>query len=180
MNYWKEFLPFYFYTIVAAILTIRARLIGAYSVTKIAVLIVLGIVSWMFIEYFLHRFCFHYQASSPFMKKVVYYMHLAHHESPKKLDQLFAGLTTSVPLATLYALSTYFITGSWQSMSYLFVGLILGYFAYELIHYQSHHHKPKLAVLRYLKKYHLLHHHQSPNLHFGVTSPFIDYLFGTY
>ncbi len=180
MNYWKEFLPFYFYTVVITILTITARLIGTYSFAKIISLVFLGIVSWMFIEYFLHRFFFHYQATSPFMKKVVYHMHLAHHENPKKVDKLFASLSTSIPIASLYCLITYCITNSWQAMSYLFVGLIIGYFAYELIHYQSHHRKPKLAILKYLKKYHLLHHHQSSNLYFGVSSPFIDYLFGTY
>ena len=65
-------------------------------------------------------------------------------------------------------------------MAYLFIGLIGGYFGYEWLHYQAHHGASRLRLLRYLKKYHLLHHHQTPDLRFGVTSPIVDYLFGTY
>lgn len=180
MNYWKEFLPFYFYSIVAGSLTIEASLYKNYSLPKIALLVVIGIASWMFLEYGLHRFFFHYEAKNPQAKQLIYRMHLAHHENPKAISSLFSSLYTSAPIASLYTLSTWAITGSWQTMSYLFLGLIIGYFSYELLHYQAHHLTPKFAVLRYLKKYHMLHHHQSPKMRFGVTSPFVDWLFGTY
>ncbi|MBI4851309.1 MAG: sterol desaturase family protein [Acidobacteria bacterium] len=180
MNYWKEFFPFYFYSIIAASLAIKASLYKNYSLFQIALLAIVGIVSWMFLEYGLHRFFFHYKAKTPTTKQLVYRMHLAHHENPKALDSLFSSLYTSAPIALLYCLLTWAITGSWQIMSYLFLGLIIGYFCYELLHYQAHHHTPKIAILKYLKKYHMLHHHQSSNLRFGVTSPFIDWLFGTY
>lgn len=180
MNYWKEFFPFYFYSIIAGSLAIKASFSKSYSLSIIALLVVVGMISWMFLEYGLHRFFFHYQAKSPGTKQLVYQMHLNHHENPKALDSLFASLYTSVPLAISYSLLAWAITGSWQVMSYLFLGLIIGYFSYELLHYQAHHYTPKLALLKYLKKYHMLHHHQSADLRFGVTSPIIDWLFGTY
>ncbi|KAF0248356.1 MAG: hypothetical protein FD167_2245 [bacterium] len=180
MSYWKEFLPFYFYSVIAGSLTIKASWDKSCSLSKILLLVGVGIISWMFIEYGLHRFFFHYEPKSPAAKQLVYRIHLSHHENPKALDSLFSSLYTSVPFASLYCLLTWLVTGSWQMISYLFLGLITGYFSYELLHYQAHHYTSKLVLLRYLKKYHMLHHYQSPNLRFGVTTPFIDWLFGTY
>lgn len=179
MNYWKEFLPVYFYTFVATTLGVAASLTSAYSLATICLFVVAGLISWFFVEYALHRSFFHYHARSEFMKNLVYTMHLSHHDNPKGLDTLLASVYTSLPLATIYCLIIWMLT-SWQIMSYMFAGLIIGYFAYEALHYQAHHYTPKSSILRYLKKYHMLHHHQTPEMRYGVTTPFIDYLFGTY
>jgi sterol desaturase/sphingolipid hydroxylase (fatty acid hydroxylase superfamily) len=37
-----------------------------------------------------------------------------------------------------------------------------------------------MLLLRYLRRYHLLHHYKTPDLRFGVTSPLFDLLFGTF
>jgi sterol desaturase/sphingolipid hydroxylase (fatty acid hydroxylase superfamily) len=37
-----------------------------------------------------------------------------------------------------------------------------------------------MRLLRYLRRYHLLHHYKTPDLRFGVTSPLFDLLFGTF
>jgi sterol desaturase/sphingolipid hydroxylase (fatty acid hydroxylase superfamily) len=55
-----------------------------------------------------------------------------------------------------------------------------GYFFYEWLHFQCHHGNSRLRVLRYLRKYHLLHHYKTPELRFGVTSPLFDLIFGTF
>lgn len=180
MNYWKEFLPFYFYSIITSSLTIYTSFYKNYSLPKIAFLVMIGIVSWMILEYCLHRFFFHQKTKSSQAKQLMHKMHLAHHENPKALDSLFSSLYTSVPVASTYCFLSWALTGSLQAMCCLFLGLITGYFSYELLHYQAHHLTPKLTLFRYLKKYHMLHHHQSPDLRFGVTSPLIDFLFGTY
>lgn len=86
----------------------------------------------------------------------------------------------SLPIALCYGLLMWALVGDWRSTAYLFGGLIAGYFSYEWVHYQAHHGRPRLRLLRYLKRYHLLHHHRTPGLRFGVTSPVIDYLFGTF
>jgi dihydroceramide fatty acyl 2-hydroxylase len=177
---WKQFLPFYFYTPVAVGLGVGAVMSEARTVSSILLLCAIGFVSWGFVEYGLHRFAFHYEAQSERGRELVYAMHLSHHEDPKDVAQLFASLRMSVPIAALYCLLAWAITGSWQAMSFLFTGLAAGYFSYEFLHYQAHHRAPRSRLFRYLKKYHMLHHHQTPDLRFGVTSPFIDYLFGTY
>ena len=132
------------------------------------------------IEYGLHRLVFHFDAQSEKGRKFVYGMHLSHHSDPKSMDDLFASLRLSLPLAISYCLLAWALTRSWQATVYLFIGLTAGYFSYEFLHYQAHHRSSRLGVLRYLKKYHLLHHHKSSALHFGVTSPVFDYLFGTF
>ena len=96
------------------------------------------------------------------------------------MDDLFASLRLSLPLALGYCSPAWAVMSSWQAVVYLFIGLMAGYFSYEFLHYQAHHRAPRLRIFRYLKRYHLLHHHQSSALRFGVTSPVFDYLFGTF
>ena len=177
---WKQFTPFYFYTLLAVGLGVAAMISETRSLSSILFLCLTGVLTWGLIEYGLHRLVFHFEAQSEKGRQRVYAMHLSHHADPKDMDDLFASLSLSLPLALLYCLLAWAVTGSWQAMVYLFIGLTAGYFCYEFMHYQAHHRSSRLRVLRYLKKYHLLHHHQSSALHFGVTSPVFDYLFGTF
>jgi sterol desaturase/sphingolipid hydroxylase (fatty acid hydroxylase superfamily) len=59
-------------------------------------------------------------------------------------------------------------------------GMLGGYAAYEWIHYSTHYRAARTGVGRYLRAYHLAHHHKSPKTRFGVTSPLWDYVFGTH
>jgi sterol desaturase/sphingolipid hydroxylase (fatty acid hydroxylase superfamily) len=86
----------------------------------------------------------------------------------------------SLPIATVYFLSAWVVTGSLHAASYLFAGLAAGYSCYEWLHFQAHHRRPRLRVFKYLKMYHLLHHHDTPELRFGVSSPLFDMVFGTF
>ncbi len=61
-----------------------------------------------------------------------------------------------------------------------FAGTALGYIAYDEIHYLLHNRNPRTAIGRYLRRYHLLHHHAPELARFGVSSPFWDLVFGTY
>lgn len=177
---WKQFSPFYFYTLLNLVLGTAAVTSETRSLTSILFLFLTGVLTWGLIEYCLHRLVFHFDAQSEKGRQLVYGMHLSHHTDPKNMDDLFAGLRLSLPLALLYCLLAWALFGSWQAVVYLFIGLTAGYFYYEFLHYQAHHLSPRLGVFRYLKKYHLLHHHQSSALRFGVTSPLFDYLFGTF
>lgn len=86
----------------------------------------------------------------------------------------------SAPTAILYCLVAWGLLQDWHGVTYLFTGLVAGYCSYEWVHYQAHHGRPTKRFLIYLKKYHLLHHGETPNLRFGVTSPLFDYLLGTF
>jgi dihydroceramide fatty acyl 2-hydroxylase len=177
---WKQLTPFYFYTLLALGLGLAAVISERRSLTGILVLCFIGVLTWSLIEYGLHRLVFHFEARSEKGRDRIYAMHLSHHAHPKNTDDLFASLRLSLPLAVSYCALTWLLTGTWQSMVYLFIGLTAGYFCYEFLHYQAHHRSSRRRLFRYLKKYHLLHHHQSSALHFGVTSPLFDYVFGTF
>ncbi|MEW6732236.1 MAG: sterol desaturase family protein [Acidobacteriota bacterium] len=179
-KYWKQFMPFYFFAGVSAAWLAAAAYSQPLAIGKIALLVTAGLLSWGFVEYVLHRFIFHYQARTARMHSIIYAMHLSHHDNPKALDQLFASLRMSAPIAACYCLLAWLLVGSWQEVGYLFTGLIVGYFCYELLHYQAHHGSPRWRPFQYLKKYHMLHHYYSSQSRFGVTSPFVDMMFGTY
>lgn len=176
---WKQLSPVYFYTALVVCLHAIAR--GAnFSWRQLVILISLGILSWTLIEYALHRFIFHYTARSALGRRLVYAAHLSHHENPLATNRLFSGLLISLPIATAYLLLTWSSTGSFHAAAYLFTGLVAGYSCYEWLHFQAHHRRPRLRLFRYLRRYHLLHHYQTPDHRFGVTSPLFDVLLGTF
>lgn len=176
---WKQLTPVYFYT--TLVICLFAVTPGeGFSWRQNFLLIGLGVLSWTLMEYGLHRFVFHYSARSAFGRKLVYAAHLAHHENPRAGNRLFSSLLLSLPIAMAYLLLAWIAIGSLRAASYLFTGLTAGYSCYEWLHYQAHHRRPRLRLFRYLRKYHLLHHYQTPGLRFGVTSPLFDVILGTF
>jgi sterol desaturase/sphingolipid hydroxylase (fatty acid hydroxylase superfamily) len=176
---WRKLAPFYFYAAVVLSLAVAIRSNGP-SKSAIFVLLLFGFVSWELLEYVLHRFVFHFDAALVFGRNFVYSAHLTHHQNPKATEYLFANLRISLPIATAYWLVAWALLGTWRAASYLFIGLLAGYFCYESLHFLAHHGRSRLPLFRYLKKYHLLHHYRTPDLRFGVTSPVFDLLFGTF
>ena len=175
----KHLAPVYFYTTVAVCLI---AITHGENVPwqQTLLLIVAGVFSWTLIEYGLHRFVFHYRARSTFGRKFVHAAHLSHHENPRGTNRLFSSLIISLPIATVYFVSAWLVTGSLQRATYQFTGLTAGYSVYEWLHFQAHHRRPRLRLFRYLRKYHLLHHYQTPRQRYGVTSPLLDVVFGTF
>ena len=175
---WKHLTPALFYT--AIVVCLIAFTPGEFSWRQDSLLIGLGVLSWTLIEYGLHRFVFHYDARSVFGRRLLYAAHISHHEHPRARSRPFSGLVISLPIATAYLLLAWVATGSLHTASYMFLGLAAGYFCYEWLHFQAHHRRPRLRLFRYLRTYHLLHHHETPELRFGVTSPLFDLLLGTF
>jgi sterol desaturase/sphingolipid hydroxylase (fatty acid hydroxylase superfamily) len=176
---WKHLAPAYFYTALVACLIVITSGEG-FSWRQNVVLIAFGVLNWTLIEYGLHRFVFHYSARSVFGRKLLYAAHISHHDHPREANRLFSSLVLSLPIATVYFLLAWFVTGSLHVAVYLFTGLTAGYSCYEWLHFQAHHRRPRLRLFKYLKMYHLLHHHDTEGLRFGVTSPLFDMLFGTF
>lgn len=176
---WKQLAPVYFY--MALVVCLLAVTRGEdFSWLQHILLIGFGVLSWTLIEYVLHRFIFHYSARSAFGKKLVYAAHLSHHEMPRMANHFFSSLVVSLPVATAYFLGAWIATGSLRAAGLLFAGLTAGFSCYEWLHFQAHHRRPRLRLFRYLRKYHLLHHYQTPELRFGVTSPLFDVIMGTF
>lgn len=175
----KALTPLYFYMVVVlCLLTLTGG--DALSLGSSLLLLTSGILSWGLLEYGLHRFVFHYDARSPLGRKLVYAAHLAHHDDPRATNRIFSSLIISAPLAAAYWLLAWIASGSTRAASFLFAGVVLGYFYYEWLHFRMHHRRARLRLFRYLRKYHLLHHYKTPELRFGVSSPLFDIIFGTF
>jgi sterol desaturase/sphingolipid hydroxylase (fatty acid hydroxylase superfamily) len=140
---------------------------------RVLSLILAGAVWWTLLEYLLHRFAFH--KKGPFFGK----RHLAHHANLAKKRLAVAPWQSMAGGAVIHWLVLWPLLGA-GTTGIFFVGFLGGYAAYEWIHYASHYRVPKTAVGRYLRAYHLAHHHRSPDARFGVTSPFWDVVFRTY
>lgn len=175
----RQFTPLYVYTTIALCLGLVASEQGL-STSSIILYLVSGVFSWSLIEYGLHRFVFHYDAQSRLGREILYQAHMSHHENPTATNRIFASLSLSAPIAITYWLLAWAVTSSWAAASFLFIGMSAGYFYYEWLHFQCHHGKSRLRLFRYLRKYHLLHHHKTPELRFGVTSPLFDLVCGTF
>ena len=138
----------------------------------------IGFVAWTLTEYVLHRFVFHYKPRSAFGRKLHFLAHGVHHLDPWDPTRLVFP-----PLAGLIIASGLF--GLWVLVIGLPLatpamgGLLIGYLLYDMTHYYTHHGKPRGRWGKYLKRYHLEHHHRYWELLFGVSQPFWDIVFRT-
>jgi dihydroceramide fatty acyl 2-hydroxylase len=176
---WKQFTPFYFYASVASCLAVAAAAGSSLGPARVMLLLALGFLSWGAVEYLLHRVFFH-ALGPPERPPRFAAAHRLHHDRPRDTEQLFTSLRMSAPIALCYFLLAWAGLRDWAAAAYLLTGLIAGYLCYEWVHYLAHHGRPRVWPLGYLKRYHLLHHNRTPDLRFGVTSPLLDHVFGTF
>ena len=144
---------------------------------------VLGIILWSVAEYTLHRFVFHFTPRTPLQERVIFLFHGIHHAQPQDKTRLVMPLPVSIPVALLfYGLFTLVcgvLLGAPAWVHPLMAGFLIGYLAYDLTHYATHHFPMRYGYAKYLKRYHMMHHYKDPNTRFGVSSPAWDFVFGT-
>ncbi len=148
------------------------------SVINILLLVVLGIFVWSFAEYTLHRFIFHFKAKSKFGLRIHFIFHGVHHDYPMDSRRLVMPPSVSVPLAVLFYFLFEVMLGK-SLVSPFFVGFLVGYLFYDMTHYAVHHFNIHNKFWLALKKHHMRHHFQNPELGYGVSSPMWDYIVGT-
>src|SRR5256885_279204 len=138
-----------------------------------------GAFSWTFLEYLLHRWVFHFQpdARSGLQRDASFLIHGIHHDYPWDRDRLVMPPTVTALIAI----------GVWFAFRWMgnaehawFAGLVAGYIWYDLTHYYLHHAAPTTAAGKWLRKYHLVHHFQTPDRRYGITTPLWDLVFRTY
>ena len=130
-----------------------------------------GAVTWTFAEYQLHRWVFHHV---PVIKD----MHEAHHDDQKALIGTPSWLSL-VLMAVLVLLPAILLAGFAYGVGFT-AGIMLGYYAYILVHHGVHHWRVTPGSYLYrLKHRHALHHHFSDEGNYGVTTGFWDKVFGT-
>ena len=137
----------------------------------------LGILLWTLMEYVIHRWAFHYEPKSELGKKVHFLVHGIHHDYPRDATRLVMPLLVSLPLAALFFFLFKALFGSFYLN--IFSGFVLGYMAYDSIHYATHHFTMNGKIGKFLREYHLRHHYQDDHTAYGVSNPLWDYIFST-
>jgi sterol desaturase/sphingolipid hydroxylase (fatty acid hydroxylase superfamily) len=141
-------------------------------------LFVLGVLIWTFAEYTLHRFVFHYVGPRPWQRRMHFVLHGVHHDFPQDSDRLVMPLGVSIPMGTLF-FSLFRAAFGAVLVDPVFVGFGVGYLAYDGTHYAVHHFRMSSRLGKWLKRYHMVHHHTGENARWGVSSPLWDWVFGT-
>jgi sterol desaturase/sphingolipid hydroxylase (fatty acid hydroxylase superfamily) len=144
--------------------------------------ILAGLALWTPAEYLLHRFVFHWRPRTPRQERFVFLIHGIHHAQPMVKTRLVMPPAAALPLAALFYLFFWSIIGRAAGapplVGPLFGGFLIGYVAYDLLHYAFHHAQLPGGYLRTLRRRHMRHHTAHTRL-FGVTSPLWDRVFGT-
>jgi sterol desaturase/sphingolipid hydroxylase (fatty acid hydroxylase superfamily) len=156
---------------------------GARLLSYIPLGFLLGLFLWTFAEYTLHRFLFHYRPKTPSQERVFFLFHGIHHAQPQVKTRLVMPFPVSIPMAGMLFGLVYLVVAVMlrapQWVPPLMSGFLIGYLAYDLTHYATHHFAMRSGAAKYLKRYHMQHHYKDPNTRFGVSSPLWDLVFGT-
>jgi sterol desaturase/sphingolipid hydroxylase (fatty acid hydroxylase superfamily) len=148
-----------------------------FSIVRISLTFISGILFWTFFEYIMHRFIFHFIAESERSRKIIYVMHGNHHEYPRDRERLFMPPVPSIILSsTVFMLMYAFIK---KSTFMFFPGFMLGYLLYGSMHYAIHAWNPPFKWLKPLWRNHHLHHYKNDHQGFGVSTTIWDRVFGT-
>lgn len=147
------------------------------SVLSVLVTIASGVGLWTLTEYTIHRWAFHLRPRSAIGKKLHFLVHGIHHAYPQDSTRLVMPPLVSLPLALgFYMCFTIAVPAISKP---LWAGFIIGYVAYDVIHYLVHHRTPTSRIGRHLKKHHMHHHFVNPDSAFGVSNPLWDRIFVT-
>jgi hypothetical protein len=148
-----------------------------------------GGLGWTASEYVLHRFVGHGPKRKPretilgrltpggllaeFNRE-----HLAHHTDTQYFAPTSRKMLAAVTVLPVFTLLLTPLVGIASALSFA-GGFAVVYALYELFHRRIHTHAPRGPITRWMRRHHLLHHHKSPKLNHGVTSPLWDVFFGT-
>jgi sterol desaturase/sphingolipid hydroxylase (fatty acid hydroxylase superfamily) len=142
-----------------------------------------GLFLWTLAEYMLHRFLFHHKPTSPRQERIFFLFHGIHHVQPQVKTRLVMPFPVSIPLASVFFGLFYLILGvlfkAPQWVAPLMAGFLIGYLAYDLTHYATHHFPMRSGYAKFIKRYHMQHHYKDPYTRFGVSSPIWDWVFRT-
>jgi sterol desaturase/sphingolipid hydroxylase (fatty acid hydroxylase superfamily) len=170
-------MPFVFWLPVLAFVGWRSAQAGVGLAMGIG-LFLAGLLLWTFAEYVLHRWLFHYQGPRFWQRRMYFVIHGVHHDFPSDSDRLVMPLGASIPLGAMFYLLFGLLVGP-VLVGPLFIGFGIGYLAYDGTHYAIHHFRMSSRYGRWIKRYHMIHHHTGASARWGVSSPLWDWVFGT-
>ena len=145
--------------------------------------ILTGLAMWTFAEYMLHRFLFHGEGlwlpRHPKFIAAHFMFHGIHHAFP--MDQYRLVFPPHLSLLLWFCMvkpAAGLVTPA-DYVNCVGAGIQIGYMAYDMIHYWTHHAELSCSHLKSMKRYHMLHHYRNGEIGFGVSNKFWDYVFKT-
>jgi sterol desaturase/sphingolipid hydroxylase (fatty acid hydroxylase superfamily) len=170
--------PLVMWAPVIAYLFYRSVYVHQLNLVTHLLIMLAGLLVWTFSEYALHRIVFHFPAKGPWGKRFVFLFHGLHHDDPDDSTRLVMPPVPAILMGSLLYGLFYLIVPD-QFLDGFMAFFFIGYLCYDYIHYGTHHFKMTSPIARYLKKYHLQHHHSKEASKYGVSSPLWDYIFRT-
>ncbi|RME27541.1 MAG: fatty acid hydroxylase [Candidatus Zixiibacteriota bacterium] len=142
-------------------------------------LFVAGYVVWTLTEYWIHRTIFHWVPDTSWGPRMHFFVHGVHHDWPNDPYRLVMPPSVSVILFFLFLGIFWLIFG--RFVFAFQAGFTFGYIIYDLIHYYTHHAKPRVGWIKRLQQHHLSHHFHPKyeNLRFSISMPIWDKVFRT-
>ncbi len=150
------------------------------SVGLVLLGLVIGYVGWTLTEYFGHRYLFHPVYPLPFGlgPRFQFLIHGVHHIYPNDPLRLVMPPLLSGPIMLIALTITRLLFGASFAWPVL-AGFMIGYVAYDCVHYWTHHGQPTSDFGKWVKRLHMLHHFRDAGKGFGVHAIWWDYVFGT-
>jgi dihydroceramide fatty acyl 2-hydroxylase len=153
---------------------------GRVSTLSGILLLAAGYVFWTLFEYWLHRVVFHFEPyTSELGMRLHWMIHGVHHDHPNDPLRLVMPPSVSVPLALGFFWLFHLVIGG-QEANLVACGFLAGYLLYDMTHYYLHHRKATTRVGKFFYELHMRHHFQDDTRSFGVSVPFMDYVFRTH
>lgn len=141
-------------------------------------LVIAGLLFWSLFEYAMHRFLFHMELRSDFGRWLGFVMHGNHHEDPKDPHRSLMPPIVSVTWTGSVWLLLLLVFG--QVGSVIFMGFIIGYVGYDIIHHSCHQRSARNPLMRALRRHHLRHHFGRRHGNYAITAIFWDRVFGSH
>lgn len=140
-------------------------------------LVLAGWGVWTIAEYALHRFVFHLEPKSAKLRQIVFVIHGNHHADPNDPLRNLMPPVISVSLGGLIWAGCVAMIG--PQGHWFFLGFIIGYVVYDLLHYACHQFAMTGVIPRFLKVHHMRHHFEREGGNYAITGMLWDRLFST-
>lgn len=145
-------------------------------IARVIVAALLGVLTWTFLEYLIHRWMGH---DRRFRRTPFGVEHVRHHAEGDYFAPTWKKLAIAAVLTTLLSAPAIAVAGSAPGIAYV-AGLMGFYAVYEVLHRRDHTHPGFGPYGRWARRHHFYHHFVDGRMNHGVTSPLWDVVFRTY
>jgi sterol desaturase/sphingolipid hydroxylase (fatty acid hydroxylase superfamily) len=170
--------PFLFYIPLTVALFAWALNSGTTTLLRSVIFVPVGFLTWVGMEYCIHRYFFHWEGNGPFTRWLHEITHGYHHKYPDDADRLVMPLGASIPMALLIA-GILWLVGTLDWTVPYFLGIVWGYLWYDFLHWSTHHRTPRTAWGKALRAHHMAHHFATQDRNFGISHRWVDMLVGS-